>query len=91
MPLSQDEQGQSLIDSSDNQLKRLGHDLMRETKKLFAEYARCRDGTINHAALRRNLQPVRKNVEGLLLAGSAPPRAACAGNSTITKSTCGRF
>ena len=60
---------QALIDSSDNQLKRLGHDLMRETKKLFAEYARCRDGTINHATLRRNLQPVRKNVEGLLLRG----------------------
>ena len=60
---------QSLIDSSDNQLKRLGHDLMRETKKLFAEYAKCRDGTIGHATLRRNLQPVRKNVEGLLLRG----------------------
>ncbi len=42
---------------------------MRETKKLFAEYARCRDGTINHATLRRNLQPVRKTVEGLLLRG----------------------
>ena len=43
--------------------------MMRETKKLFAEYARCRDGTINHATLRRNLQPVRKTVEGLLLRG----------------------
>jgi len=60
---------QALIDSSDNQLKRLGYDLMRETRKLFAEYARCRDGTIRHATLRRNLQPVRKKVEGLLLRG----------------------
>jgi len=60
---------QSLTDSSDNQLKRLGYDLMRETKTLFAEDARCRDGTVNHATLRRNLQPVRKNVEGLLLRG----------------------
>jgi len=60
---------QALIDSSDNQLKRLGHDLMRETKKLFAEYAKCRDGTIQHATLRRNLQPVRNSVEGLLLRG----------------------
>ncbi len=60
---------QALIDSSDNQLKRLGYDLMRETKKLFIEYARCRDGTIQHATLRRNLQPVRKNVEGFLLRG----------------------
>jgi len=48
---------QALIDSSDNQLKRLGYDLMRETRKLFAEYARCRDDTIQHATLRRNLQP----------------------------------
>ena len=60
---------QALIDSSDNRLKRLGHDLMRETKTLFAEYAKCRDGTIQQATLRRNLQPVRKNVEGLLLRG----------------------
>ena len=42
---------------------------MRETRKLFIEYAKCRDGTIGHATLRRNLQPVRKNVEGLLLRG----------------------
>ena len=60
---------QALIDSSDNQRKRLGYDLMRETKKLFIEYARCRDGTIRHATLRRNLQPVRKKVEGYLLRG----------------------
>ncbi len=58
-----------MIDSSDNQLKRLGHDLMRETKTLFSEYARFRDGTIRHATLRRNLQPVRHKVEGLLLRG----------------------
>ena len=42
---------------------------MRETNKLFAEYAKCRDGTIQHATLRRNLQPVRKHMEGLLLRG----------------------
>jgi len=37
---------QELIDSGDGKKKRLGHDLMRETKKLFAEYAKYRDGTI---------------------------------------------
>jgi transposase len=42
---------------------------MRETRKLFAEYDKCRDGTIRHTTLRRNLQPVRKNVEGYLLRG----------------------
>ena len=42
---------------------------MRETNKRFIESAKCRDGTIGHVTLRRNLQPVRKNVEGLLLRG----------------------
>jgi len=60
---------QAMIDSKDNQVRRLGQDLMRETKKLFAEYARCRDGTISHATLKRNLRPVRKKVEALLLRG----------------------
>jgi transposase len=60
---------QALIDSSDNKVKRLGYDLMRERNKLFAEYAKCRDGTILHATLRRNLTPVRRNVENYLLRG----------------------
>ena len=42
---------------------------MRETKKLFREYARCRDGTITHKTLKRNLRPVRNKVESLLLRG----------------------
>lgn len=60
---------QAMIDSQDNRVKRLGHDLMRETKKLFREYARCRDGTITHETLKRNLRPVRNKVESLLLRG----------------------
>lgn len=60
---------QALIDSNDNQVKRLGQDLMRETTRLFAEYAKCRDGTITHETLKRNLRPVRRKVESLLLRG----------------------
>lgn len=60
---------QAMIDSKDGTVRRLGHDLMRETKKLFSEVARCRDGTIRHSTLVRNLRPVRKKVEGLLLRG----------------------
>lgn len=60
---------QALIDSPDQQLKRLGRDLMRETKLLFAEVARCRDGTITRDTLKRNLSPVRRAVEALLLRG----------------------
>ena len=40
------------------------HAKLPPEKKLFIEYAKCRDGTIQHATLCRNLQPVRKNVEG---------------------------
>lgn len=60
---------QELIDSGDGKKKRLGHDLMRETKKLFAEYAKCRDGTIKYSTLQKNLRPVREEVESLLLRG----------------------
>ena len=60
---------QALIDSGDGQKKRLGHDLMRETRKLFAEYAKCRDGTIKYSTLQKNLWPVRQQLEALLLRG----------------------
>lgn len=60
---------QALIDSPDQQLKRLGRDLMRETRTLFAEVAKCRDGTITRDTLKRNLSPVRRTVEALLLRG----------------------
>lgn len=40
---------QALIDSRDRQVKRLGHDLMRQTRKLFELYGRYRDGTLSSA------------------------------------------
>ncbi|MGD9857050.1 MAG: transposase [Planctomycetaceae bacterium] len=58
-----------MIDSPDQQLQRLVHGLLRETKVLFAEVARYCDGTIAHATLKRNLTPVRRGVEALLLRG----------------------
>ena len=60
---------QKLADASDQQVKRLGHDLLRETKTLFAEYGKCRDGTITHAELNEALSPVRNRVNSLLLRG----------------------
>ncbi|MEZ5943391.1 MAG: transposase [Planctomycetaceae bacterium] len=60
---------QALIHSSEKQLKRLGHDPMRKTKELFGEYTKCRDGPITHATLKRNLRPIRKQVERFLLRG----------------------
>lgn len=60
---------QALIDHPDPQVKRLGHDLMRPTRKLFRHWARCRDGTITRAGMLRLLRPIREEIDGLLLRG----------------------
>jgi transposase len=60
---------QALIDSDDRQVKRLGHDLMRPTRKLFAGWARYRDGTLTRAGMKHLMMPIREEIEGLLLRG----------------------
>src|ERR1017187_9225420 len=50
---------QALIDSHDAQVKRLGHDLMRPTRKLFAAWARYRDGTLTRVGMKRLMTPIR--------------------------------
>ncbi len=60
---------QALVDHSDHQVKRLGHDLMRPTQELFRQWARCRDGTLTREELKLVLTPVREEVNGLLLRG----------------------
>lgn len=65
---------QALIDSKDPQARRLGHDLMRQTRKLFELWARYRDGTLSRPAWKRLMHPVRQEVDTLLL------RGACSGN-----------
>jgi transposase len=67
---------QALADSQDGVVKRLGHDLLRQTRALFRQWSRCRDGTISRAELKRCLTPVRRAVEDLLLRGlfSGHPR-----------------
>lgn len=61
---------QALIDSPDNQAKRLGRDLMRPTKELFEVWARYRDGTITRRGFRRLMNPIRAEIDGLLLRGA---------------------
>jgi transposase len=67
---------QALIDHPDRQVKRLGHDLMRPTKELFRLWARCRDGTITRRGFERLMQPIRNEIDGLILRGifSGNPR-----------------
>ena len=69
---------QALIDSDDRQVKRLGHDLMRQTRELFRLWARCRDGPLTRRGLKRLMAPVRREVESLLL------RGRCTGNVALT-------
>jgi transposase len=60
---------QGWIDQKDGQVKRLGQDLMRETKELFRLWHRVRDGTITRRGFQRLITPIRKKVDGLLLRG----------------------
>jgi transposase len=60
---------QALIDHPDHQVKRLGRDLMRPTKELFRHWSRCRDGTITRRGFERLMQPIRREIDGLLLRG----------------------
>jgi len=56
---------QALADSDDGVVKRLGPDRMRPTPELFRQWSRCRDGTIDRLAWKRNREPIRHTVEGL--------------------------
>lgn len=60
---------QALIDHPDHQVKRLGRDLMRPTKELFRQWARCRDGTITRRGMLRRMRPIRREIDALLLRG----------------------
>ena len=60
---------QALIDHPDQQVKRLGQDLMRPTKQLFRHWARCRDGTITHVEMLGSMGPIRDEINRLLLRG----------------------
>lgn len=70
---------QALIDSKDPQVKRLGRDLMRQTRKLFELYGRYRDGTLSRAGWKRLMCPVRQEVDALLLRGAYSGNARLVG------------
>ena len=60
---------QALIDSHDGQAKRLGHDLQRQTRTMFERWHKVRDGTLSRRAFQQQMQPIRSEVEALLLRG----------------------
>jgi transposase len=60
---------QSLADDPNPTVKRLGHDLRRPTRQLFALWAKCRDGTLSRAAFVAQMKPIREQIENALLRG----------------------
>lgn len=60
---------QALIDDPCATKQRLGRDLMKPTKELFALWQKVRDGTISRRTFRRRMQPIRQRVDALLLRG----------------------
>lgn len=60
---------QKLIDSHDNQVKRLGHDLMRQQKLLFQHWREYKAGKIKWKAFQGLVAPIRMEFDGLLLRG----------------------
>jgi len=60
---------QALIDSPCPTTRRLGWDLMRPTKEMFALWKKVRDGTLSRRHFQQQMQPIRVRVEGLLLRG----------------------
>ena len=60
---------QALIDHADGQVKRLGHDLMRQVKLLFQHWWDYRAGKISRRTFRRRMAPVRAEINSLLLRG----------------------
>jgi transposase len=61
---------QALVDSDDRQAQRLGRDLLRPTRELFRHWARCRDGTLTRRGFQRLVQPIREEIDALLLRGA---------------------
>lgn len=60
---------QALADSSLKSVQRLGEQLLDQTRRVFRQWSRCRDGTISRAGLKSSLGPTRRAVERLLLRG----------------------
>jgi len=60
---------QALIDDPCHTRRRLGRDLMRPTKDLFALWKRVRDGTLGRVEFQRHMHPIRGAVESFLLRG----------------------
>jgi len=60
---------QSLVECGVRVAREIGRKLLKQTRLLFRQWTRCRDGTITPAGLKSSLGTVRRQVEALLLRG----------------------
>ena len=60
---------QSLIDHHDHQVKRLGFDLKRPVASMFILWHKYQSGSISWETFQSDMQPIRHEVNGLLLRG----------------------
>lgn len=64
---------QGRIDHACTVHQRLGHDLMRPTREMFALWQKIRDGTLSRVEFQKQMKPIRQKVESLLLRGYFNP------------------
>jgi transposase len=64
---------QALCDGPRATGRRLGHDLLRPTRELFALWRKVRDGTLSRDDFRERMRPVRARVQEYLLRGYYNP------------------
>lgn len=60
---------QKLIDSPDGQVRRMGHDLMRQHRRLFEYWRDYKSGKIKWRTFQCQVAPIREEVRELLLRG----------------------
>lgn len=60
---------QALIDHQDPQVRRLGHDLMRQVRLMFDCWSRYKSGKMSWTKFQRAMLPIRQRVDSFLLRG----------------------
>ena len=70
---------QALIDHQDPQVKRLGHDLMRQVRLMFDTWWRYKAGKISRRTFRREMAPIQERINQLLLRGAFSGHARLVG------------
>lgn len=64
---------QKWIDDACPARQKLGGDLMKQTKKIFALWPKVRDGTLSRPDFAQQMEPIRKRVEMVLLRAYVEP------------------